>query len=62
VPTRSAHSLKAAIRWAAAAPGFGFNPGGRVNDREMVLRMKDGRPRMRVFSFELGCSDEAVAE
>ena len=48
--------------YAATIPTFPFEPGVHVNDESIVLRMKDGLPKMKDFPAEMGGSGETLAE
>lgn len=48
--------------YAATIPGVEFKPGVHVNYAETVLPMKDGLPKLKDFSAELGGSGVAVPE
>jgi len=48
--------------FSATIPSLDFKPGVHVNYSEMVLRMKDGLPKLKDFPKEFGGSGEMVAE
>jgi hypothetical protein len=48
--------------YAAAIPGFPYQPGVHVNYQETKLRMKDGLPKMKDMPKEMGGSGAGVAE
>ena len=47
--------------YAAAIPGFPFQPGVHVNYQETKLPMKDGLPKLRDLPSEMGGSGVALA-
>jgi hypothetical protein len=48
--------------YAAAIPGFEFQPGVHVNYQETKLRMRDGLPKLKDLPKEMGGSGAALAE
>lgn len=48
--------------YAATIPNFPFKPGVHLNYESMVLRMKDGLPKLKDFPKEAGGSGEVLAE
>jgi hypothetical protein len=48
--------------YAAAIPGFPYQPGVHVHYQETKLPMKDGLPKMKDLPKEMGGSGAAIAE
>jgi len=48
--------------YAAAIPGFPFQPGVHVNYQETKLRMRDGLPKLKDLPKEMGGSGASVPE
>ena len=48
--------------YAAAIPGFPFQPGVHVNYQETRLRITDGLPKLKDLPKEMGGSGASVAE
>jgi hypothetical protein len=48
--------------YAAMIPGLAFEPGVHVNYQETVLRIHDGKPKMKDFPREMGGSGLSLPE
>jgi hypothetical protein len=48
--------------YAAMIPGLAFEPGVHVNYQETVLRIHDGKPKMKDFPKEMGGSGLSLPE
>jgi hypothetical protein len=48
--------------YAAVIPGLKFEPGVHVHYQETVLRIRDGKPKMKDVPAEMGGSGQVLAE